>query len=90
MDTNTQQDRWLDFDNFSKVVSNFIKLPTWYVPFRRRNIPLCSVYNWNTRRCSKNIIFYSLGLCSVLQWMFFVCWKNVYRAEVQVSQERIS
>ena len=27
MDTNTQQDRW-----FSKVVSNFLKLLTWYVP----------------------------------------------------------
>ena len=32
MDTNTQQDRWLDFDHFSKVVSNFLKLLTWYVP----------------------------------------------------------
>jgi len=32
MDINTQQDRWLDFDYFSKVVSNFLKLPTWYVP----------------------------------------------------------
>jgi len=33
MDTNTtQQDRWLDFYHFSKVVSNLLKIPTWYVP----------------------------------------------------------
>ena len=45
--------------------------------FRRRNIPLCSVYNWNSRWCCKNIVFIRLD-CSTFCDGCFVCVDTIY------------